>query len=101
MSISLDEVTPELLDEEIDRLIVERDEARAAKNFERADEIRDLLQEKEIILEDTPQGVRWKRGSKMDDVKQIKSSALACMGDAIYEVYVREYLLNEGQVNPN
>lgn len=62
LGISLDDATPELLDEEIDRLIVERDEARAAKNFERADEIRDLLQEKEIILEDTPQGVRWKRG---------------------------------------
>src|SRR5699024_8547251 len=37
----------------------------------------------------------------MDDVKQIKSLALAYMGDAIYEVYVREYLLKEGQVNPN
>src|SRR5690625_5772858 len=37
----------------------------------------------------------------MDDVKQIKSLALAYMGDAIYEVYVREYLLKEGQVKPN
>ena len=34
-------------------------------------------------------------------VKQIKSLALAYMGDAIYEVYVREYLLREGQVRPN
>lgn len=51
----------ELLDEEVERLIEERNEARKAKNWQRADEIRDLLQEKGIILEDTPQGVRWKR----------------------------------------
>lgn len=37
----------------------------------------------------------------MEDVKQIKSLALAYMGDAVYEVYVREYLLKEGQVRPN
>lgn len=35
------------------------------------------------------------------DVKQIKSLALAYMGDAIYEVYVREYLLRKGQVKPH
>ena len=52
----------ELLDEEIDQLLVERDEARAAKNFARADEIRELLKEQSIILEDTAQGTRWKRG---------------------------------------
>src|SRR5699024_4842911 len=52
----------ELLDEEIDALIAERNEARKARNFERADEIRDLLKEKNIILEDTAQGVRWRRG---------------------------------------
>ena len=50
-----------LLDEEIERLIEERNEARKAKNFARADEIRDLLKEKNIILEDTAQGVRWRR----------------------------------------
>ncbi|RBW67735.1 cysteine--tRNA ligase [Bacillus taeanensis] len=53
----------ELLDEEIDALIEERNEARKARNFARADEIRDLLKERDIILEDTPQGVRWKRKS--------------------------------------
>lgn len=52
----------ELLDEEIEALIEERNEARKNKDFKRADEIRDLLREKSIILEDTPQGVRWKRG---------------------------------------
>src|SRR5699024_12447199 len=58
LGISLDDATPELLDEEIDRLIVERDEARADKNFERADEFRDLLQEYEIILKDKLKVIR-------------------------------------------
>lgn len=53
----------ELLDEEVERLIEERNEARKAKNFQRADDIRDQLKAEGIILEDTPQGVRWKRGS--------------------------------------
>lgn len=54
-------VEEELLDDEIDALIKERNEARKAKNFARADEIRDLLKDKDIILEDTAQGVRWRR----------------------------------------
>ncbi|WP_078393375.1 cysteine--tRNA ligase [Shouchella patagoniensis] len=53
----------ELLDADIDALIEERNAARKARNFARADEIRDLLKEQNILLEDTPQGVRWKRGS--------------------------------------
>jgi cysteinyl-tRNA synthetase len=52
----------ELLDEEIERLIEERNEARKRRDFATADRIRDLLKEKNIILEDTPQGTRWKRG---------------------------------------
>ena len=52
----------ELLDEEIEKLIEERNEARKNKDFARADEIRDMLKERNIILEDTPQGVRFKRG---------------------------------------
>lgn len=52
----------ELLDEEIDALLEERIEARKARNFQRADEIRDQLKDMNIILEDTPQGTRWKRG---------------------------------------
>jgi len=51
----------EILDKEIDDLIAERQQARKDKNFARADEIRDLLISKEIILEDTREGVRWKR----------------------------------------
>jgi cysteinyl-tRNA synthetase len=50
-----------LLDEEVDALITERTEARAGRNFARADEIRDLLAKMGIILEDTPQGIRWRR----------------------------------------
>ncbi|MCD8502806.1 MAG: cysteine--tRNA ligase [Bacillaceae bacterium] len=51
----------ELLDAEIEALIVARNDARRAKDFSLADKIRDELKEKNIILEDTPQGVRWKR----------------------------------------
>ncbi|WP_404457043.1 cysteine--tRNA ligase [Oceanobacillus kapialis] len=51
-----------LLDEDIESLIQERNEARKNRDFARADEIRDSLKEQGIILEDTPQGVRWKRG---------------------------------------
>jgi cysteinyl-tRNA synthetase len=46
--------------EEIDRLIVERTESRAAKNFKRGDEIRDLLLAKGILLFDSPQATTWK-----------------------------------------
>ena len=51
----------EMLDEEIEALIQERQGARKAKNFARADEIRDILSDKGIILEDTREGVKWKR----------------------------------------
>ncbi|MBO0481237.1 cysteine--tRNA ligase [Candidatus Enterococcus courvalinii] len=51
----------ELLDEDIEQLIEERNQARQTKNFARSDEIRDLFKEKGIILEDTPQGTRWRR----------------------------------------
>ena len=61
LGIDLEE-EQELLDEEIEVLIEERNEARKNKDYQRADEIRDLLKDKSIILEDTAQGVRWKRG---------------------------------------
>ena len=51
----------EMLDEEVESLIAERQVARKAKNFQRADEIRNELLEKGIILEDTREGVKWKR----------------------------------------
>jgi len=49
------------LEAEIEKLIEERQQARKDKNFARADEIRDQLKADGIILEDTPQGVKWKR----------------------------------------
>ncbi len=51
----------ELLDADIEALIQERTEAKKAKNFARADEIRDELKNRGIILEDTREGVKWKR----------------------------------------
>ena len=52
----------ELLDEEIEALLQERVDARKNRDFARSDEIRDHLQAQGIILEDTRQGTRWKRG---------------------------------------
>ena len=49
------------LDEEIEALIEERQKARKEKNWALADEIRDNLNGKGIILEDTPSGVKWRR----------------------------------------
>ena len=53
----------ELLDEEVEEMIEKRIQARKDRNFQLADEIRDTLKDMNIILEDTPQGTRWKRGS--------------------------------------
>ena len=51
----------EILDSDIEQLIAERQAARKEKNFARADEIREELLAKGIILEDTREGVKWKR----------------------------------------
>jgi cysteinyl-tRNA synthetase len=51
----------ELDDTDIEKLIAERKQARKDKNYARSDEIRDELTARGIILEDTPQGTRWKR----------------------------------------
>jgi cysteinyl-tRNA synthetase len=63
----LDDVAPELLarqsltDEAIDSLVTERTQAKKHRNFARADQIRKELAEKGILLEDSKDGVRWKR----------------------------------------
>ena len=51
----------EILDSDIEALIAERQAARKAKDFARADAIRDELLEKGIVLKDTREGVQWKR----------------------------------------
>ena len=62
LGILQDKEEDEAIDPEIQALIDERQEARKAKNFARADEIRDILKEKGITLKDTPQGVQIIRG---------------------------------------
>ncbi len=61
LGLKLDEEA-DLLDEDVEALIEERLEARRNRDFARADEIRDELKAEGIILEDTAQGTRWKRG---------------------------------------
>ncbi|WP_163651658.1 cysteine--tRNA ligase [Listeria sp. PSOL-1] len=51
-----------LADDTVNALIEERQIAKSEHNFARADEIRDLLKEKDIVLEDTAHGTRWRRG---------------------------------------
>ncbi len=48
-------------DAEIDRLVAERQQARADRDFARSDQIRDQLAEAGVVIEDTPSGPRWKR----------------------------------------
>jgi cysteinyl-tRNA synthetase len=63
----LDDVAPELLarqgltDEAIDLLVAERTTSKKQRNFARADQIRNELAEKGVVLEDSKDGVRWKR----------------------------------------
>ena len=51
----------EMLDAEIQALLDERQEARRRRDFARADELRDALLQRGIVLEDTKDGVRWKQ----------------------------------------
>ncbi|MHC2994257.1 MAG: cysteine--tRNA ligase [Candidatus Atribacteria bacterium] len=51
----------ESFEQEIEDLIKEREEARKAKNWKKSDQIRDELREKGVLLEDTPEGVRWRK----------------------------------------
>ena len=51
----------EMLAEDIEKMIEERQAARKAKDFARADAIRDELLAKGIVLEDTREGVKWKK----------------------------------------
>ena len=59
--IDLPSAQPEVVKKEIEDLIAQRQAARKAKDFQKADQIRDTLLEKGIILKDTREGVQWKR----------------------------------------
>ena len=59
--LGIEEPKAELLDADIEALIEERQAARKVKNYARADEIRKVLAEQGILLEDTRDGVKWKR----------------------------------------
>jgi cysteinyl-tRNA synthetase len=48
-------------DEDIDKLLEEREQARKSKDFEKADKIRNILDEKGVVIEDTPQGPKWRK----------------------------------------
>lgn len=60
LGIKID-ITENIEDSKIDKLIEEREEARKNRNFTLADKIRDDLKEQGIVIEDTKQGVRWKK----------------------------------------
>lgn len=62
LGLTLTSEQNELLDEEIEKLIEKRNEARKNRDFQTSDQIRNQLKDMNIILEDTPQGTRWKRG---------------------------------------
>lgn len=59
--IGIFNIKEEKLDSEIEKLIEDRQKARKEKNFQLADEIRDELLSQGIILEDTPEGIKWRR----------------------------------------
>jgi cysteinyl-tRNA synthetase len=65
LGLGIESIEPEQLDpglrSEVEALIQERQRARKSKDFVRADEIRELLGSRGIILEDTPNGVRWRK----------------------------------------
>jgi cysteinyl-tRNA synthetase len=59
------EVEEKELAKEIEELIEKREKARKERDWKSADKIREELKEKGIVLEDTPQGIRWKKLKKV------------------------------------
>lgn len=64
LGLKLKEESEGILDKDIEELIEKREAARRSKQFDIADSIRDQLKKEGVVLEDTPQGVRWKRDGK-------------------------------------
>ncbi len=77
----------DILDEEIENLIAERQAARKAKDFARADEIRGLLLDKGIELKDTREGVKWKQSDAAERVVSSGRSGSAELFSADSGVY--------------
>ncbi len=61
LGFNIDEFKRASLDEEIENMVAQRQEARKNRDWAAADRIRDQLKEKGIVLEDTKEGVRWRR----------------------------------------
>ncbi|MBI4918463.1 cysteine--tRNA ligase [archaeon] len=61
LGLNLEKVKEENVSDEIKNLVEQREQARKNKDWKRSDQIRDELKSKGIILEDTPEGVRWKK----------------------------------------
>ena len=102
----------EMLDSDIEALIEERQAARKAKNFARADEIRDELLAKGIVLEDTREGVKWKSITLLtkikeafacegQDVRAYSPLTLAYIGDGIYELVIRSVVVERANRSAN
>ena len=62
----IQQATPEHLPSNIEEMIEKREKAREVKDWKTADLIRQKLDEMDILLEDTPEGVRWKRRLRPD-----------------------------------
>ena len=105
----------EMLDEDIEALIAERQQARKDKNFARADEIRDELLTKGIVLKDTREGVRMEQSLDNDLVKciyegldmkhtepsQLSPLVLAYIGDSIYDLVIKTWVIEQGNMQVN
>lgn len=64
LGLKLEDKADDILDSDVEAMIERREAARQEKQFALADNIRDELKKAGIVLEDTPQGVRWKRGQE-------------------------------------
>ena len=100
----------EILDEEIENLIAERQAARKAKDFARADEIRGLLLDKGIELKDTREGVKMETNLiqlkelfhlEDQDLRSYSPLTLAYIGDGVYELIIRTILVKKGNCPVN
>ena len=100
----------EMLDSEIEEMIEKRQAARKDRNFALADQIRDELLAKGIILEDTREGVKWKKslgygfeyymdlipGMKQADPKASSSIVLAYIGDCVFDLIIKMRVVGRG-----